>query len=1089
VYGGAFVVLEWATVKLEALPTFVPWHPVAGVAFAVILLGGFRYLPATYTAAAVAGIAVWNLEPATTLLAALAFTCTYGGAVWVLRRAGFDARLARPRDVAALAGAALVASASVGLAGGASFLAGSSLRPGGFLHLARGWWLADALGILLLAPFACLWVERLRAGWLRGALREHRRSVRTAWLLAGAVLAPVLVWLGFDYGLREDLHLFYLSLVPVLLISLGYELAGASAAALALGIGMLVAAGHSPARPLDTQLFILATAVAALAFGTIVSERERARRALHDAQTSLDALVRASPVALVALDTQGRVVKWTPSAERLFGWPEKEVLGQPLPTVPESHEHEFNGVHAQLLRQGQAVSFETVRRRKDGMLIDVAVSAAPVRNADGAIAGHVAFITDITEQKASEYALRHRDAMLEAVGRASEEFLRSGHVLDEVDLFLADLGRAADVSRAWVFENHLDAEGRAVTSQRFEWCADHAVPRIGNPQLSCLSWDEEPQRTLRRPLEEGLACHVAPRDLDDRDARALLEAQGIRAMVAAPVFVDGEFWGVMGFDECRFERSWAQAETDALRAAAGIVGAALEAYRAARELTVSERRFRAMADSAPVLIWMTDTKGEPAFVNRTFIDFLGFSDGRSDDIWGRIHPDDRPAAQAAFYEALRSPTSYQREDRMLNASGEYRWLLTRVEPRFGSDGRLAGLTGVGVDVTESKQAEEALRESEERFRSAFDNAAVGMAIVALDGSLIRVNAELEKITGYASEELLTMRVNDVTHPDELEENRRNVRSLLAGERESFRQELRTIRKGGEALWVLLNVSLLRDENGRPLTFLAELQDISERKATEQERERLLAREREQVERLRDLDRAKDQFVATVSHELRTPLTNILGYLDILLDNADHEDERKLLQVVGRNASRLLRLVGDLLLVAQLSAGHLSLEPAPVRLDELAREALENAAPLAGERGVTLQAGADTAVELVADGVRLGQVVDNLILNAVKFTQPGGAVFVRTWSEGNHAYLEVEDTGIGIPEEDQPHLFRPFYRTQEAQHRAIQGTGLGLAIVKAIVEAHQGTVSVRSATGAGTAFTVQLPLRTIAGAAGTERRAA
>ena len=235
---------------------------------------------------------------------------------------------------------------------------------------------------------------------------------------------------------------------------------------------------------------------------------------------------------------------------------------------------------------------------------------------------------------------------------------------------------------------------------------------------------------------------------------------------------------------------------------------------------------------------------------------------------------------------------------------------------------------------------------------------------------------------------------------------------------------------------------------------------------------------EQNKRLRELDRLKDEFLSLVSHELRTPLTSIRGYLDLVLQGEAGEvnpEQRRFLEAVERNSGRLLRLVGDLLFVAQADAGRLSLERASVDLSELAANCVEEAAPAATDKSVSLVLFAHPVPSLVGDRGRLAQVLDNLVSNALKFTPEGGSVQVRTGANDESVVLEVEDTGIGIPAADQARLFERFYRSSLAEDQAIPGTGLGLAIVKAIVEAHSGEISISSREGLGTTFRVVLPL--------------
>jgi signal transduction histidine kinase len=235
---------------------------------------------------------------------------------------------------------------------------------------------------------------------------------------------------------------------------------------------------------------------------------------------------------------------------------------------------------------------------------------------------------------------------------------------------------------------------------------------------------------------------------------------------------------------------------------------------------------------------------------------------------------------------------------------------------------------------------------------------------------------------------------------------------------------------------------------------------------------------EQNKRLRELDRLKDEFLSLVSHELRTPLTSIRGYLDLVLDEEAGElntEQRRFLEAVERNSGRLLRLVGDLLFVAQADAGRLSLEPTKVDLAELAADCVEGAAPAAAAKSIDLVLAAQAVPAFVGDRVRLAQVLDNLVSNALKFTPEGGRVEVSTKVNGDLVLVEVTDNGIGIPVADQPRLFERFFRSSVAEEQAIPGTGLGLAIVKAIVEAHKGEIRVESTEGRGTTFRVDLPL--------------
>jgi signal transduction histidine kinase len=247
---------------------------------------------------------------------------------------------------------------------------------------------------------------------------------------------------------------------------------------------------------------------------------------------------------------------------------------------------------------------------------------------------------------------------------------------------------------------------------------------------------------------------------------------------------------------------------------------------------------------------------------------------------------------------------------------------------------------------------------------------------------------------------------------------------------------------------------------------------------------LLSREREQVqvelesqnERLLALDQMKDEFIASVSHEFRTPLTSIRGYAELLKEEDLVAEQRDYVNVIDRNSARLASLVEDLLLMAQIQSGGLPLDLNEVILNDLIARAGEAAKPFAASKHIDLDI--DTEPDLVttqADAERLGQVLDNLVSNAIKYTPNGGGVSITMTHTGDDATIAISDTGIGIPQAEQAQMFSRFFRTSNARDSGIEGSGLGLAITRGIVEAHGGTIGFDSVEGVGTTFRLTVPL--------------
>lgn len=256
-------------------------------------------------------------------------------------------------------------------------------------------------------------------------------------------------------------------------------------------------------------------------------------------------------------------------------------------------------------------------------------------------------------------------------------------------------------------------------------------------------------------------------------------------------------------------------------------------------------------------------------------------------------------------------------------------------------------------------------------------------------------------------------------------------------------------------------------------------DCTDRVRAEEERERLLASEREENRRLAEMDAYRSEFLAAVSHELRTPLTSIVGYADLLRSSLDSRsdasaEERGYVDAIVRSVERLLRLAGDLVALDSMEAGTSSFTPGEVDVEEVLRFALSTVQPAAASASVEVDISCGRGPTVRGDPHRVEQLFENLLTNAVKFTPAGGRVSVRAVSRYDDWKVEITDTGIGIPRDEQKMLFSRFFRGSNVRRVGIGGNGLGLSIAHAIAEMHGGRISIRSKVGVGTTATVYLP---------------
>jgi PAS domain S-box-containing protein len=383
-------------------------------------------------------------------------------------------------------------------------------------------------------------------------------------------------------------------------------------------------------------------------------------------------------------------------------------------------------------------------------------------------------------------------------------------------------------------------------------------------------------------------------------------------------------------------------------------------------------------------------------------------------------------------------------------------------------------------------------------------APVGIVQTDADGQCVFANDRWCAMTGTTAAQALGAGWSDVLHPDDVE--RVTEEWLRAAEHEAeLRTDCRLRPADGGEIWVHVAAMPMPGPDGDPVGYLAAITNISDRKRAEAERERQLAAEQrtrtaelaarelaelaqerlvEQNTRLLELDEFRRQFLATASHELSTPLASILSFCELIKDGDPGLSEQtgQALGVIERNARRLLRVVGDLLLVTRIEVGGLPLDVGPVSVPELIADVARSNEPEAAKQGVRIEVSAGDGPSLQADQERLHQVLDNLVSNAIKFTarnSPGeqqreGLVRLTAEHEDRAWRVEVADSGIGIPPAELGQVFDRFARASNAKAASLPGTGLGLSVVKAVTELHGGRVEVDSAEGVGTTFRVYLP---------------
>ncbi|GAA3382947.1 ATP-binding protein [Cryptosporangium minutisporangium] len=841
-------------------------------------------------------------------------------------------------------------------------------------------------------------------------------------------------------------------------------------------LGSFCVADTRPRSWSELELTTL-TDLAAAAEAEIALRRANGR--LSASATRVQMLLDTALDAYIAINPDGAITDWNAAAERLFGWTAAEALGQDLTglIVPER----FREAHDRGLARVRETGHSTLAgQRLELAAVDRAGREFPIEltlqvDDDPDLPAFHAFIRDITDRLGAQEALEHERQRL-----ADERtFLQT--LLDSLDTGVVacdSAGRLALFNQA-LLRMHgtnvqpLDAETWAQTYDLHEPDGRTPLDPGQNPLTRAFSGQTvdgqelvitAPGVAARRFLANG-------RPIDTPDGRRL------GALVAMHDITDAHRAESLR----RAEHAVAQALADATSAHQA-AGAAIAAVADELEWSCGEY-WELGEEGGSVQLVCTSRWVAPSGPSCDHVRLLGTAepgvvDRLARQVWERqasivterTAPDDRirigmpvRTAEAVSGVVLFCLADLEppRPDTLLMLDGVCTRIGRYLERRRTEDLVLAlaaarrDFERVAAQIEDYLWTVEVLPDGRARSVYASPNSAgVFGATLPADADLAAVFAERVHAGDTAS-----------------------FSDFYATLRDGLSAEIECRIRGfdGESRWIWTR-AVPRHEQDRLLVDGIST-NVTERRLLAERREDLLGAEREQVARLRDLDRLKDELVAVVSHELRNPIGTIRGYTELLLDDPDLPAEhRTYAEVIDRTSAHLKQLVDQLLDLARIDAGHVHLDARPLSATKLVRETLGDHHPEADAKHLTIVTDLAAHLPVHGDATRLRQVLDNLLSNAIKYTPEGGTVTVTGRSVEGRVEICVADTGIGVPDDQLPKLFTRFFRATTALDRGIKGTGLGLAVTKAIVEAHAGTIAAEPGEPRGTRFRITLPSR-------------
>ncbi len=1053
----------------------------SAVALAALLLGGMQLWPGVMLGAFLVNITT-GIPLLAVFLISLGNTLSILLATYLLHRVfpihlNFD----RIADVLIFAIAGVIVSGLVSSTIGVVSLSISQTTAlSNIPYLWLEWMMGDTLGILVLTPLILLWwndhkLSKNLLRWLEFALlsfgvvfTSYLIFQRNIWSTSGYPLAylviPFILWAAFRFGMRGVASISFISA----LIAIG-------------GVSQqlnVVSYADIHQELIYLWSFVTLITICTMVLAVAITGRQRIERELARERDYIAQIINAMAQGVAVTDLDGRFEYVNPAYAEMIGHTPQELIGKIPKTVLSQDDRAIVTNSALRMTSDFRTTYETRFVREGKEPIDVLVNGS-LRRDGSQTTGIITSITNLTEQKKIEAALRRNEALLQTI-------------FNNVPFDL------------WV----RDSDGRCIFQ------TPESV-RLRGKLLGTTIEDMDVSPEIRDQWRKSNALVVAGETLK-RDVSYIFEGEERHFYaITTPIVDKNTKLGIMGINVDITDRVRAQA---ALQKSEETSHEFLEQLKALQDITVELARidsFDEFCYRAVVLgrsrlhfdrlgLWLVDLD-DPNYTVGTF--------GTAEDGTIRDERDVRaPSATVLpqltdMVEIQNKKIFYSPESPLFNQYSQpvgYGWqamghlidgeqiigalsidnYFSRKPAQPHQLEILALFGNMLGHLCVLKRAEAKLQASEARFRSIFAGATVGIVVTDKNGFFVSVNPAFEVLIGYSQAELRKMTFSEITHPDDMEPTFSEYRKLLSGEYKYYQLEKRHKRKNGDYFWVRLNVSMFPGSGDTQIIAIVE--DINARKLAEAEIQKLTAtleqRVRERTlelesanERLTELDRLKTKFISDVTHELRTPLT-VLSTRVYLLQHSPPEKHPAYLLALKEQLERLTNFVNATLDLTRLEMSHDRMVFGAVDLNDVVKQVLNALQPRAEIAGLDLTFRSNSIPEIKGEFNQLAQVVTNLVANAINYTA-NGSITVETAfdSPHNHVSLEVTDTGMGISENDIPHLFTRFYRGERAGQSSIPGTGLGLSIVKEIVDLHEGQISVRSQVGKGTAFIIYLPV--------------
>ncbi|HEX2913777.1 MAG TPA: PAS domain S-box protein [Chloroflexia bacterium] len=795
-----------------------------------------------------------------------------------------------------------------------------------------------------------------------------------------------------------------------------------------------------------------------------ITRRKEAEIALRESNKTFARVFHAAPmpITLVSLTT-GHFLDVNERFLELIGYPRPAVIGEPAPEILNLSNLTQQEWLAELNQKGSVRDFEAKILTGAGEERYILIAAEIINFNDEKCILSIYY--DLTERKRVEEELSLRLKQAAALAHFGQIALAS----NDLNLLMKE---AVNLTT----ENLRVEHGLVLELQPEPESGENGETIEVLRPVALAGWETDRAESIRvRAVQGSMSSFTLHNNeplivnnfaAENRFDITTAVTYGLQSALSVIIRTKQRPFGVL-FALDGAVRRFNNDDVNFMQSLANILANSIERRQDEELLLERQRVISSIADSSPDIIYVYDLElARIVYLSGSIRAILGYSQEEiqaigSDFFSNLVHPEDRLtlAESTQHLLAVKDGEIVEGEYRLRHRKGEWRWMYGRsIVFKRGEQGQPVQVLGTAQDITSRKQAEQALRESEERYRDLFENASDLIQSVAPDGSFLFVNRAWQNVLGYAEQDLKTLNLFDIIHPDCTKDCLQLFSRVLEGEHLD-KIEATFVAKDGRVVQVEGSANC-KFVDGKAVSTRSIFRDVTHR---------------------REVDRLKSEFVSIVSHELRTPLTSIRGALGLIMGGVTGQlppETYSMLKIAYKNSERLVLLINDILDIEKMESGKMNFNFKPQPLLPLLEQAITNNQAYGSQYNVhflldrsALKAG-DPIIN--ADSDRLMQVMTNLLSNAAKFSPTGETVTVRPVELGGRVRVEVSDRGPGIDENFRSRIFQKFAQAESNDSRSKGGTGLGLSIVKAIIDRHGGESGFDTTPGKGSTFYFELP---------------